>query len=141
MITHLNTEKCYLMGLLIGGGILKSGGLQIVLPYKKWGDLKLNPQRGGNIAEDILKRIKPLWKLQYDIDVFYKIDSAWKIIFNNISRQLQEDLSDLNLSHSGEFRECANLEKLEHAFTNKEMIRSFISGLVDTVGSLAATHR
>lgn len=138
---HLNTEKSYLIGLLIGGGIIKSNALQIVLPYKKWGDLKIEPLRGGGISEDILKRAKPLWQQHYKVDISYKIDSDWKIIFDSISAELREDLVFLGLMDSGELRNNANLTKLLPLLDNEEKIRSFIAGIVDTVGSLAKSHR
>jgi hypothetical protein len=138
---HLNTEKSYLIGLLVGGGIIKSNSLQIVLPYKKWGDLKIEPQRGGGISEDILKRAKPLWQQHYKVDISYKIDSEWKIVFDHISSELKEDLLFLNLLDSGELRNNADLTKLIPLLDNEEKIRSFIAGIVDTVGSLAKSHR
>ncbi len=138
----VNSEKCYLLGLLIGGGVIKSNHLQIILPYKKWGDLKENPRRGGSIAEDILKRAKPLWKQHYKLDVSYKIDGEWKIISDLISAELSSDLIALKLENSGEFRENADISTLMPLLRNNdEFARSFISGLVDTVGSLAQTHR
>ena len=89
----LNTEKSYLIGLLVGGGIIKSNTLQIVLPYKKWGDLKIEPLRGGGIAEDILKRVRPLWKEHYNVDIAYKIDADWKIIFDSIKSRTFKSLT------------------------------------------------
>lgn len=141
MIEKLNTEKCYLLGLLIGGGILKSNTLQIVMPYKKWGSLKINPSRGGDIAEDILRRMKPLWKEYYNADINYKIDGEWKIIFENISQKLLDELKLLKLGGDGEFRDTADISELTKYFSNVEMVKSFIAGLVDTVGSLALSHR
>jgi len=138
---HLNTEKSYLIGLLVGGGIIKSNSLQIILPYKKWGDLKVNPERGGGIAEDILKRAKPLWQQHYNVDISYKIDQDWKITFNAISPELRADLEFLDLMKAGEFRNNADITKLLPLLDNDEKIRSFIAGIVDTVGSLAKSHR
>lgn len=141
MQIKLNTEKCYLLGLLVGGGIIKSDMLQIIMPYKKWGSLKINPKRGGEIAEDILKRAKPLWKLHYDVDISYRIDGEWKIIFEKITPELKNDLQALSLIGSGDFRENADISVLEKALKNEGMIKAFIAGLVDTVGSLTLTHR
>lgn len=138
---HINTEKSYLIGLLIGGAIIKSDQLQIILPYKKWGDLKINPERGGGIAEDILKKAGPLWKQHYGVDVTYKIDKDWKIVFNNLTEELKNDLQYLDLLKSGEFRNSADITKLIPLLDNTEKIRSFIAGIVDTVGSLAKSHR
>ena len=65
----INIDKAYLFGLVIGGGILHGDILQIVLPYKKWGNLQINPSRAGGIAEDILSRLNPIWKTHYDMNV------------------------------------------------------------------------
>ena len=125
---------------MIGGGILKSNRLQLVLPYKKWGDLKINPSRGGGISEDILKRAKPLWKQHYNMDLSYKIDADWKIVFDEVSDKFKSDLAGLLLG-GGEFRETANIDRLVSHFSNDYQKREFIAGLVDTVGSLTKSHR
>jgi hypothetical protein len=138
---NIDTDKAYILGLIIGGGILKNKVLQVSLPYKKWGDLKINPQRGGGIAEDILVRAKPLWKLVYGIDISYKIETDWKIICDTLSEKLIKDFEDLELLHDGEFRENSSLEKIIPHLKNNEIIKSFIAGIVDTVGSLAKSHR
>lgn len=138
---NIDTDKAYILGLIIGGGILKNKVLQVSLPYKKWGDLKINPKRCGGIAEDILVRAKPLWKLVYGIDISYKIETDWKIICDTLSEKLIKDLEDLKLLHDGEFRENSNLENFIPYFKNNEIIKSFIAGIVDTVGSLAKSHR
>ena len=57
----LTTDKAYLLGLLVGGGIISKKSFQIILPYKKWGDLKVNPERAGEIASDILSTLNPIW--------------------------------------------------------------------------------
>ncbi len=92
----INTDKAYLLGLIIGGGVLKSNKLQISMPYKKWGNIKINPLRGGQIAEDILTKAKPIWKHIYNIDISYKIETDWKIICDSISNQLKTDLDFLH---------------------------------------------
>jgi hypothetical protein len=133
----IDTDKAYLIGLIIGGGILKNDFLQIVLPYKNWGDIKINPKRGGKIAEDILKRIGPTWKSTYNIDISYSIDNSWKIICQNISPELKSDLKELGLPLEGEYRYVANIDTLRKKLTSEAHKRAFITGLIDTVGSLA----
>lgn len=51
----MNTDKAYLLGLVIGGGIFGNAEdvFRIRLPYKKWGSYAENPQRAGQIAGDI----------------------------------------------------------------------------------------
>lgn len=138
---RVNTDQSYLLGLLVGGGILHGQTLQIVLPYKKWGDLKINPSRAGNIAEDILSRLNPLWKSQYDMNVSYKIGTNWKILSDSISEKLKNDLIKLGLPTEGELRCHANLAKLHTYLSTDEHKKNFITGLVDTIGSMATSHR
>ena len=53
----MDTDKAYLLGLIIGGGIFGNAEdvFRIRLPYNKWGSYAKNPQRAGDIAADILK--------------------------------------------------------------------------------------
>ena len=45
----MNTDKAYLLGLVIGGGIFGNAEdvFRIRLPYKQWGSYEQNPQRAG----------------------------------------------------------------------------------------------
>lgn len=138
---RVNTDQAYLLGLLVGGGIIHGDSLQIILPYKKWGDLEINPSRAGGIAEDILSRLNPLWMSQYDMNVSYKVGTDWKILSNSTSQKLKDDLELLGLPNEGELRYSANLEKVYPVLSSSEHKKSFITGLVDTIGSLAASHR
>ena len=51
----MDTDKAYLLGLIIGGGVFGNAEdvFSIRLPYKKWGSYLENPQRAGEIAGDI----------------------------------------------------------------------------------------
>ena len=136
-----NTDKAYLLGLLVGGGIIHGRSMQIVLPYKNWGDLKINPTRGGGIAQDIVKRLDPLWNSTYGMSVYYSIASDWKISSDNISDDLRADLKELGLPVEGEYRTIANIDKLISNLDTYEKKKYFLAGLIDTVGSLAPSHR
>lgn len=137
----IDTNKAYLLGLLVGGGVISDKSFQIILPYKKWGDLKGNPSRAGDISSDILQSLSPLWKTAYNIDVSYKVGSDWKILSNALSPDLLNDLSKAGLPIAGELREHATLKNLLPLLTSFEHKKSFITGLVDTIGSLAPSHR
>lgn len=142
MAILLDTDKCYLLGLLVWGGIMKSWSIQIVLPFNKWGKLELDPSRWWLIAEDILKRVKPIWRNVYEVDVSYQIwNWNWTIILDSVSDKLRSDLAALGLSDVWEFRQNADITKIEGLFRNDEMVRQFIAWMVDTVGSLAESHR
>ena len=138
---RFNTDQSYLLGLLVGGGVLHGESLQIVLPYKKWGDLAINPSRAGGIAEDILSRLNPLWISQYDMNISYKVGTDWKILSNSVSKKLKDDLERLELPTAGELRYSANLKKLYTYLSTNKHKKNFITGLVDTIGSMAPSHR
>jgi len=138
---NLTTDKAYLLGLLVGGGIVSKKSFQIILPYKKWGDLEINPKRAGGIASDILSTLNPIWKTSYGIDVAYKIGTNWKITSENISDQLLRDLETCGLPTGGEMRDQANLQGLLPHLTTLEHKKYFLTGLIDTIGSLAKSHR
>ena len=55
----MDTDKAYLLGLIIGGGVFGNAEdvFRIRLPYKKWGSYIDNPQRAGQIAGDILRKV------------------------------------------------------------------------------------
>lgn len=137
----INTDKAYLLGLLVGGGIIHNDTLQVVLPYKNWGDLEINPSRAGNIAHDILSRMQPRWKTSYNIDVSYKTGTDWKVLSNKISAELIEDLQKTGLPREGELRSNANLKELLPYLNSNEHKKAFVTGLVDTIGSMSASHR
>ena len=141
MLKKINTDQAYLFGLVIGGGIIHGDVLQIVLPYKKWGNLQINPDRAGGIAEDILARLNPIWAIHYEMNVSYKVGTDWKIIGNPTSIKFKKDLQELGLPSYGELRLSANLAKFKEFLTTLEHKKSFITGLIDTIGSLSASHR
>lgn len=137
----LTTDKAYLLGLLVGGGIVSKKSFQIVLPYKKWGDLEINPKRAGDIASDILSTLNPIWKTSYDVDVSYKIGTNWKITSTDIGTELLKDLKEYSLPTGGEMRDQADLQGLLPHLRTLEHKKYFLTGLIDTIGSLAKSHR
>lgn len=137
----MTTDECYLIGLLVGGGTIINDKLQIVFPYKNWGDLNANPGRAGNIAKDLVCISIPLLRTIYNLEVYYKTGRNWRIISNNISEKLKGDLRKLKLPLEGELRSLADVSTLLKYLDNEEKKRYFIAGLIDTVGSFAKSHR
>lgn len=45
----MNTEKAYILGLVVGGGVFgdASDTFIIRLPYKQWGSVEKQPERAG----------------------------------------------------------------------------------------------
>lgn len=137
----VDPDKAYLLGLLIGGGVISDNNFQILLPYNKWGDIELNQIRAGEIATDILTRLNPIWQTAYGLNVSYKYGSDWKIVSDKISDQLIADLRSCGLPIKGELKSTANLKSLIPLLPTVEHKRNFIVGLIDTIGSLAKSHR
>ena len=137
----INTDKAYILGLLIGGGIIQNRSLQIRLPYKKWGNVLNNPTRCGQISTDILTRIKPIMESVYSIQISYIVGTDWQLFSPNVSDLLIKDLTFLGLPTAGEFREYADLSSLIQMLDNSEKVRFFVAGLIDTIGSMAQSHR
>ena len=67
----MNADISYLFGLVVGGGVLHGRTLQIILPYKKWGSTEINPSRAGEISQDILARLNPVWQSHYDMSISF----------------------------------------------------------------------
>lgn len=139
----MNTDKAYLLGLVVGGGSFSADHtiFNIKLPYKEWGDVKKNPERGGKIATDILKIVKPILETEYDLTVSYKSSSEWIINCTGNTQPLIDDLATFNISPSSNLRETADLSQLIAALADENMKKRFISGVADTIGSLNPTHR
>ena len=60
----LNTDKAYLLGLIIGGGNFGTAEdvFSVRLPFKKWGSYLENPQRAGQISRDIMNVVSPMFR-------------------------------------------------------------------------------
>jgi len=140
-MAKFTTDKAYIIGLIVGGGRIDGDTLQITLPYKKWGSLDIQPDRAGGIARDILVRMNPILSATYGMEASYTIAEDWKIRCTNITEALKTDLAQLSLPSSGEMRLNANLHGVVPALKSDEHKKRFMAGLVDTVGSLAASHR
>jgi hypothetical protein len=137
----LNTDKAYLIGLIVGGGEIIGQRLTITLPYRNWGDLQVNPQRGGEISQYIVRVAKPMWRSLYSMDIDYTAQNGVWQISSSVSDELKNDLKEFGLPDGGNFRQTSDIDTLSTALNNNEKIKRFIAGLTDTVGSLAPSHR
>ena len=141
MENNIDTDQAYILGLIVGGGIITNNRLVINLPYRNWGSLKVNPGRAGEISEYIIKTLKPIWKNSYNSDISYTVDvRSWQI-FCELNEQLKESLKAVGLPTSGTIKETANIKILSEKLNNATKIKRFIAGLTDTIGSLAKSHR
>ncbi len=139
----MNTDKAYIFGLILGGGVFGNSkdSFYIKLPYEQWGDAAKNPARAGNIANDILKVVKPIFQSEYNIDVTYAVLPEWRIICSGDCTALIDDLKMFNINPLGEVRKTAFIKTVVKNLADINMKRRFLAGLADTIGSTTASHR
>lgn len=141
----MNTDKAYLLGLIIGGGIFGNAEdvFRIKLPYKKWGSYLDNPQRAGQIAADILRRVGQMFRAIYGLSVQYETTpgGTWVILCEGDTTSVKADLNHYGISAEGEIRGNADIELLVADLIDDNLKRRFIAGLADTIGSMAKSQR
>jgi len=139
----LNTDKAYIFGLIIGGGVFGNSKdtFYIKLPYEQWGDAAKNPTRAGKIANDILKVVRPVFKSIYNIDVSYEVSPKWRIVCSGDCSVLLNDLVDHDINPLGEVRKNAYIKTVIMQLIDDNMKRRFLAGLADTIGSTTPSHR
>jgi len=140
----MDTDKAYLFGLAIGGGIWGSddGVFRIRLPYKQWGAFRQHPQRAGSISQDIMRVVRPLFHNIYNIPVdFEASDWEWIVLCYGDLSELKFDLESYGIECIGELKNVANIGLIISDLIDDNLKRRFIAGLADTIGSTAPTHR
>ena len=139
----MNTDKAYIMGLLVGGGCFSSDRklFYIKLPYKQWGAIDKNPERAGVIANDILRVVKPLMRVTYGLDVTYQVGREWKIVCTGNTKSLIDDLRSVNIDPTSELHKSADLSALIGSLVDTNMKKRFVAGIADTIGSMAPSQR
>ena len=141
----MNTDKAYLLGLIIGGGIFGNAEdvFRIRLPYKKWGSYEKNPQRAGQIAGDILRKVGQMFRAVYGLSVQYETTTGgnWIILCEGDATTVKADLLSYGIACEGELRGNADISNLVVDLVDNNLKRRFISGLADTIGSLEESQR
>ncbi|MCD8378712.1 MAG: hypothetical protein LUB59_07995 [Candidatus Gastranaerophilales bacterium] len=141
----MNTDKAYLLGLIIGGGVFGNAEdvFSIHLPYKKWGSYLENPQRAGEIAGDILRKVGQMFRAVYNLSVQYETTpgGTWKILCEGDTTPVKEDLAYYGIACEGELRGNADISRVVVDLVDDNLKRRFIAGLADTIGSMAKSHR
>lgn len=141
----MNTDKAYLLGLIIGGGKFSGtdGSFSIDLPFKKWGSYTSDPVRAGGIAKDILSKVGQMFRAVYNLSVNYETvpSGNWKILFVGDLSQLKNDLLSFGINPAGSLRGNVDLTPVINSLLDNNTKRRFIAGLADTVGSVAKSHR
>ena len=141
----MNTDKAYLLGLIIGGGIFGNAEdvFRIRLPYKKWGSYIDNPQRAGQIAGDILRKVGQMFRAVYNLSVQYETTpgGTWTILCEGDISGVRDDLTHYGIACEGEIRGNAGISGIVAELVDDNLKRRFIAGLADTIGSMAKSQR
>jgi len=140
----MNTDKAYLLGLIIGGGVFGNAEdvFRIRLPFKKWGSYLENPKRAGQISQDILNVVSPMFRTTYGLIVsFEATENIWNILCDGDTAMLKDDLSQYGIACEGEVRANVDIGKIVDELVDDNFKRRFIAGLADTIGSMAKSQR
>lgn len=140
----MNTDKAYLLGLIVGGGVFghAEDAFRIRLPFKKWGSYLENPQRAGQIAGDILRKVGQMFRAIYNLSVQYEAtESIWTILCEGDTTSVKNDLMQYGIACEGRIWESTDIGKIVPDLTDDNLKRRFIAGLADTIGSMAKSHR
>ena len=140
----MNTDKAYLLGLIVGGGIFGNAedAFRIRLPFRKWGSYLDNPQRAGQIAGDILRKVGQMFRAIYNLTVQYEATEAvWTILCEGDTTSVKNDLMQDGIVCEGRIWENTDIGKIVPDLTDDNLKRRFIAGLADTIGSMAKSHR
>ncbi len=141
----MNTDKAYLLGLLIGGGEFGNDEdlLRISLPFRKWGSYVENPQRAGEIARDILRKVGQMFRAIYGLTVQYEatLGGNWTILCEGDLTTVINDLTRYGIACSGELRGNVDISKIILDLVDDNLKRRFIAGFADTIGSMAKSQR
>lgn len=141
----MDTDRAYLLGLITGGGIFGNAEdvFRIKLPYKKWGSYLEHPERAGQIAGDILRKVGQMFRAVYNLTVQYETTEAgtWTILCEGDTSTLREELEGYGISCEGEVRGNADISRIIPNLVDDNLKRRFIAGLADTIGSMAKSQR
>lgn len=141
----MNTDKAYLFGLIIGGGIFGNAEdyLKIRLPYKQWGSYYKHPQRASEISRDIMVLLSPLFRSVYNLNISYEtpLSGDWSIICEGDLSELVSDLQSYGIQCEGDLRSNVSIHGIVEALIDDNLKRRFIAGLADTIASTNPNHR
>ena len=141
----MDTDKAYLLGLIIGGGIFgdNTNVFRIRLPYRKWGCYLENPQRAGQIAGDIFRKVGQMFRAIYNLTVQYEAmpGGTWTILCEGDTTALRDDLLHYGIVCEGDLKENADISKIIDDLVDDNLKRRFVAGLADTIGSMARSQR
>lgn len=136
----MTESKAYFLGMLVGGGIINDSSFNVVLPFRKWGTLATNI---NDIAADVVTQISRICFETYGFHLQFEIGNG-KWFLSPLEcidiAPIREDLKNLGLPTIGTLLNNADLSLAKKTLSINEA-ESFISGIFDTRGSLAKSHR
>jgi hypothetical protein len=140
----MNSDKAYLLGSVIGGGIFRNAEdiFIVKLPYNIWGSYSENSSRAGKIAKDILKIYGTMFRTIYGLHISYEANKkTWDVLCEGDLTDLINDLNHYDITPLGEIKKNVSIEKIVAELVDDNLKRRFIAGLADTIGSLTPSHR
>ena len=141
----MDTDRAYLLGLIIGGGVWGNAEdvFKIRLPFKQWGSYQANPKRASDISRDVMKLVSPLLRVTYGISVSYdtSISGVWNILCEGDLSALKSELESYGIKCEGEIRKHSDISRIIPKLVDDNLKRRFIAGLADTIGSTKPSHR
>lgn len=141
----MDTDKAYLLGLIIGGGVFGNAEdvFRIKLPYKKWGSYIENPKRAGDISKDILNKVGQMFRAIYGLTIQYETSESgnWVILCEGDTQSVQDELARYGILSEGQIMNNADIGLIVAELHDENLKRRFIAGLADTIGSMAKSHR
>jgi hypothetical protein len=130
----LSTDKAYLLGLIVGGGSINDGYLEVNISQKK---LDTDSARAIKVFGDFTKHLRPKFRSAYGIEVNFEQQPIRLGL--QIAGGLSADLAELGYT-SGEIRKEGSLKRLE-SIIGDAFLPYLLAGLADATASLAPSHR
>ena len=143
-LNNMTEDQAYILGLFVGNGrITDKNHFMIELPVKKWG--MGDTSNIISITNDIAVSVRDKFTKSYNIDIdFNYTATSWTIYQNDRGKTdlslLENDLAVLGLPTRGFLLETASLFTARQTLS-PALAESFISGICDTRGSVAKSHR
>ena len=105
----MTDTKAYILGMLVGGGIINDYSFTVLLPFRKWGTLANNV---NDIAADIVTQLSQMFFETYGFHIRFEIGNGkWYLTpLETISLEpIQQDLESLGLPNIGTLLNEADL--------------------------------
>lgn len=137
----MTEQIAYVLGLLIGGGTISNSSFEVYLPVRKWGiDNNSNIR---SISLDLATEVRKCFQEAFGIVIDYtNTRDSWRIMpATQIDiTPIKDTLRTYGLPSEGVLLNNADLTVLRSSLSDY-YAEYFISGICDTKGSVADSHR